>query len=109
MDVVAPLAANGQPAVLAEPSQSALHYPAMSPQSFPALNPLARSPALAATPTEYCLALLVIVRLVRMQLPRPQSGRPQGRLTGLIASTNSANTSESWLLAPMSTNASGMP
>lgn len=40
MDVVATLVANGQPAVLAEPGQSALHYPAVPPQPFTAVYPL---------------------------------------------------------------------
>jgi hypothetical protein len=61
MDVVAPLIANREPAVLREPGQCALHYPPMPPQLLCALNSLSRYPALDATLSQGFFALVVIV------------------------------------------------
>ena len=44
MDVRPTLVADGQAAVLGEPSQRSLHHPAVPPESLAALDPLACDP-----------------------------------------------------------------
>src|SRR5688572_12766466 len=68
MDVVAPLIADGESAVLRKPSQCALHYPPMPPQLLAALNPLSRYPAPDATLSKDFFALVVIVGFVGVKL-----------------------------------------
>jgi hypothetical protein len=57
MDVVAPLIADGESAVLRKPGQRALHYPPVPPQLLAAFNPLSRYPAPYATLSEGFFAL----------------------------------------------------
>jgi hypothetical protein len=61
MDVVAPLIANREPAVLRKPGQCALHYPPMPSQRLCALNSLSRYPALDGALSQGFFALVVIV------------------------------------------------
>jgi hypothetical protein len=63
MDVVTPLIANREPAVLSKPGQCALHYPPVPSQLLGALYALSRYPALYPAPSQGSLALLVIVGL----------------------------------------------
>ena len=68
MDVVAPLIANREPAVLSKSSQCALHHPSVSPQLLGALYPLPCYSALYPTSSQSSLALLIIVGFVGVQL-----------------------------------------
>ena len=61
MDVLTPLIANREPAVLSKPGQCALHYPPVPPQLLAALNSLSRYAALDGTLSERFFATFVIV------------------------------------------------
>ena len=61
MDVVTPLIADGEPAVLRKPGQCALHNPPVPTQLLAALNSLSRYPAPDATLSQGFFALVVIV------------------------------------------------
>src|SRR5687768_1838382 len=86
MDVVAPLIADREPAVLGKPGQCALHYPAVSPQLLAALYALSCYTALYPAPSQDSLTLLIIVGFVGVHLlgtfPRPA---PTGTLDGLYS------------------------
>src|SRR5918996_4646 len=70
MDVLTPLIANREPAVLRKPGQCALHYPPVPSQLLAALYALSCYTALYAAPSQGSLALLVIVGLVGVKLLR---------------------------------------
>jgi hypothetical protein len=84
MDVVTPLIANREPAVLRKPGRCPLHYPPVSSQLLAALYALSCYAALYPAPSQGSLALLVVVGLVGMMLlgtlPRSASS---GTLDGL--------------------------
>jgi hypothetical protein len=86
MDVVAPLIANREPAVLRKPGQCALHYPPVPTQLLGALYAPSCYTALYAAPSQSFLALLVVVSFVSMQLLRtlPRSA-PARTLDGLYS------------------------
>jgi hypothetical protein len=75
MDVVAPLIADREPAVLRKPGKRALHNPSVSTQLRAALYALSCYAALYPTPSQSSLALSVVVGFVGVQLlgtfPRP--------------------------------------
>jgi hypothetical protein len=64
MDVLTPLIANREPAVLRKPGQCALHYPPMPSQLLAVLYALSCYTAFYPAPSQSSLALLVIVGLV---------------------------------------------
>ena len=82
MDVVTPLIANREPAVLRKPSQCALHYPPVPSQLLCALYALSCYTALYPAPSQGSLALLVVVGFVGVKLlgtlPRSASGTLDG-------------------------------
>ena len=86
MDIVAPLIADREPAVLRKPGQCTLHHPPVLPQLLAALYPLSCYPALYPAPSQSSLALFVGVSFVGLQLlgtfPRPT---PTGTLDGLYS------------------------
>jgi hypothetical protein len=61
MDVLAPLIANREPAVLSKPGKCALHNPPVSPLLLAALYPLPCYTALYAASSQSSLAIVVIV------------------------------------------------
>ena len=75
MDVVAPLIANCEPAVLRKPGQCALHNPPVTSQLLAALYALSCYTALYPALSQGSFALFVVVGFVGMQLlgtlPRP--------------------------------------
>src|ERR671913_1356969 len=68
VDVVPALIANCEPAVLRKPGQCALHNPPMWPQLLAALYALPSYTALYPASSQGCLALLIIVGFVGVQL-----------------------------------------
>jgi hypothetical protein len=110
MDVVAPLIANRESAVVGKPGKCALHNPSVSSQLLAALYALSCYTALYPAPSQGSLALLVIVGLVGVKLlgPLPWSA-PRGRLMVSIVSISSSKTIESWTFAALSITQSGMP
>ena len=82
MDVVAPLIADSEPAILRKPGQCALNYPPVPPQLLAALNSLSRYAALDGTLSKGFFALFVIVGFVGMKLvgtlPRSATGTLDG-------------------------------
>ena len=82
MDVVTPLIANREPAVLRKPGQCPLHYPPVPPQLLAALYALSGYTALYPAPSQDSLALLVIVGFVGVKLvgtlPRSATGTLDG-------------------------------
>src|SRR5918994_5318494 len=82
VDIVAPLVADREPAVLRKPRQCPLHHPPVSSQLFAALYPLPGYAALDAPLPQGPSALLVVVGLVGVQLlrtlPRPATGALYG-------------------------------
>ena len=82
MDVLAPLIADGEPAVFREPAQCTLHYPPMPPQLLCALNSLSCYPAFDGTLSQSFFALFVIVGFVGVKLlgtpPRSATGSLDG-------------------------------
>src|SRR5215207_2811483 len=92
MDVVAPLVADREPAVLRKPGQCALHHPPVPTQLAAALYALSCYAALYPALSQGSFAFSIVVGFVGMQLlgtlPRPS---PTGTL------------------AALSTTASGMP
>jgi hypothetical protein len=82
MDVVTPLIANREPAILRKPGQCALHNPPVPSQLLAALYALSCYAALYPAPSQGCLALLVIVGLVGVKLvgtlPRSATGSLDG-------------------------------
>jgi hypothetical protein len=110
MDVVSPLVANREPAVLRKPGQRALHYPPVSAQLFRTLHTLSGYASLDASLLQGLRTLLVIVGFVGVQLLRtlPRAALP-GRLIDSMESKSCAKTVESWTLAALSITASGMP
>lgn len=64
MDIVAPLVANREPAILRKPPQCALHNPPVTPQLLAALLALSCYPALDGTPSQGFFALFVVVGFV---------------------------------------------
>ena len=82
MDVVTPLIANREPAVLGKPGQCALHYPPVPSQLLAALYALSCYTALYPAPSQGSLALLVIVGFVGVKLlgtlPRSATGTLDG-------------------------------
>jgi hypothetical protein len=109
MDVVAPLIANREPAILRKPCQCALHNPPMPPQLLAALYALSCYPALDGTLSEGFFALFVVVGLSACSFSGRFLGLPRGRLMGSMASMSSSKTIESWTLAAVSITQSGMP
>ena len=85
MDVVAPLIANREPAVLRKPSQCALHYPPVPSQLLCALYALSCYTALYAAPSQGSLALLVVVGLVGVKLVGALPWSATGTLDGLYS------------------------
>src|SRR5829696_2118285 len=86
VDVVAPLIANRESAVVGKPGKCALHNPSVSSQLLAALYALSCYTALYPTPSQGSFALLVIVSFVSMQLLRtlPRSA-PARTLDGLYS------------------------
>jgi hypothetical protein len=110
VDVVPALIANCEPAVLRKPGQCALHNPPMSPQLLAALYALPSYTALYPASSQGCLALLIIVGFVGVQLlGTPPRSLPLGRLIGSTASMSSSKAIESWTFAAVSITASGTP
>jgi hypothetical protein len=68
MDVVAPLIADREPAVLRKPGQCALHNPPVSPQLLAALYALSCYTALYPASSQSSFALFVVVSFVGMHL-----------------------------------------
>lgn len=86
MDVVAPLIADREPAVLRKPGQCPLHHPPVSSQLLAALYALSCYTALYPAPSQSSLALLIIVGFVGMQLlGTPPRSSPTGTLDGLYS------------------------
>src|SRR5215204_3224098 len=85
MDVVPPLIADGEPAVLRKPSQCALHHPPVPPQLLAALHSLSRYPAPDGTLPEGFFALFVIVSFVGVKLVGTLSRSATGTLDGLYS------------------------
>src|SRR5215204_6553738 len=85
MDVVTPLIANREPAVLRKPAQCALHNPPVSPQLLAALNSLSCYPAPDGTLPEGFFALFVVVSFVSVKFLGPLSRSATGSLDGLYA------------------------
>src|SRR3712207_4431023 len=85
MDVVTPLIANREPAVLRKPGQRALHYPPVPSQLLAALYALSCYTALYPTSSQCFLALVVVVGFVGVHLlgtlPRPATGTLDGVYT----------------------------
>jgi hypothetical protein len=111
VDVVAPLIANRESAVLGKPGKCALHNPSVSSQLLAALYALSCYTALYPPPSQGSFALLVVVSFVSacsfsgrfLGLPLP------GRLMGSTASMSSSKTIESCTLAAVTITASGTP
>jgi hypothetical protein len=82
MDVVTPLIANREPAVLRKPGQCALHYPPMPSQLLAALYALCCYTAFYPAPSQGSLALLVIVGLVGVKLVGTLPWSATGTLDG---------------------------
>src|SRR5829696_800346 len=78
MNVVTPLIADREPAVLRKPGQCPLHYPPVPPQLLATLYALSCYTALYPAPSQGSLALLVVVGFVGVQLlgtlPRSATG-----------------------------------
>jgi hypothetical protein len=85
VDVLTPLIANREPAVLRKPSQCALHYPPVPSQLLAALYALSCYTALYPAPSQSCLALFVIVGFVGMQLLGTLSRSATGTLDGFYS------------------------
>ena len=87
VDVLAPLIADREPAVLRKPGKCALHNPPVSSQLLAALYALSCYTALYPTFPQSPFALLVIVSFVGMQLlgtlPRPSPTRTLDGLYGV--------------------------
>ena len=66
MDVLPPLVADREPAVLRKPGQRALHNPPMSTQLLAALYALSCYTALYPAPSQGSFALVVVVGFVGM-------------------------------------------
>lgn len=79
MDIVAPLIADREPAVLRKPSQRSFHNPPVTSQLLVALYALSCYTALYPTLSQGSFALFVVVGFVGMQLlgtfPRPAPAR----------------------------------
>src|SRR5215217_9656536 len=86
MDVVTPLIANREPAVLRKPAQCALHNPPVSPQLLAALDSLSRYPAPDGTLPKGFFALFVVVSFVGVKLVGALPRSATGRLMGSTAS-----------------------
>jgi hypothetical protein len=84
MDVVAPLVADREPAVLRKPGQCALHHQPVSSQLLAALNALPGYAALDTALSQRSFAFSIVVCFVGMQLlgTLPRSA-PTGTLDGL--------------------------
>src|SRR5215208_742032 len=82
MDIVPPLIANREPAILRKPCQCALHYPPVAPQLLAALLALSCYPALDGTLSQGFFALFVVVGFVGVKLlgalPRSTTGTLDG-------------------------------
>jgi len=85
MDVVTPLIANREPAVLRKPGQCTLHYPPVPSQLLAALCALSCYAALYPAPSQGSLALLVIVGLVGVKLLGPLPWSATGTLDGFYS------------------------
>src|SRR5215212_9097527 len=85
MDVVTPLIANREPAVLRKPGQRALHYPPVPTQLLAALYALPCYTALYPAPSQGSLALLVIVGFVGVELLRTLPRSATGTLDGFYS------------------------
>jgi hypothetical protein len=87
MDVVSPLVANREPAVLRKPGQRPLHYPPVSAQLFRTLHTLSGYASLDASLLQGLRTLLVIVGFVGVQLlrtlPRAASAGTLDRFYGV--------------------------
>ena len=82
MDVLTPLIANREPAVLRKPAQCPLHYPPVPSQLLGALYALSCYPVLYPALSQDSLALFVIVGFVGVKLvgtlPRSATGTIDG-------------------------------
>jgi hypothetical protein len=86
MDVVTPLIADGEPAVLGKPGQCALHNPAVPTQLLAALNSLSCYTTLYPAPSQGSFALFVIVSFVGVKLVGTLSrSAPTRTLDGLYS------------------------
>jgi hypothetical protein len=110
MDVVAPLVADREPAVLRKPGQCALHHPPVSSQLLAALNALPGYAALIPRFLNAPLHFLSSYALSACSFSGRFLGLPlPGPLMGSTASMSSSKTIESWTFAALSITASGMP
>jgi hypothetical protein len=113
VNVLAPLIADREPAVLRKPGQCALHDPPVSSQLLAALYALSCYTALYPTfpQSPFALLVVVVVSFVGMQSFSGRSlGLPlPGRLMGSTASMSSSKSIESWVLAAVRIAASGIP
>jgi hypothetical protein len=113
VDVVAPLIADREPAVLRKPGQRALDNPPVPPQSLARVDSASGDAWGYAPLSQGLSATREVVSLICVELlgtlPRSVPGRPRGRLIGSMLSTASSRTLESWTFAAVSTTASGMP
>src|SRR3712207_5818238 len=83
VDVVPPLIANREPAVLGKPGQCALHNPPVPPQFLAVLYALSCYPTLDGTLSEGFFTLFVVVSFVGVQLLWTLSRSTTGTLDGL--------------------------
>ena len=83
VDVVPPLTANREPAVLGKPGQCALHNPPVPPQLLAVLYALSCYPTLDGTLSEGFFTLFVVVSFVGVQLLWTLSRSTTGTLDGL--------------------------
>ena len=86
VDVVPPLIANREPAVLGKPGQCALHNPPVPPQLLAVLYALSCYPTLDGTLSEGFFTLFVVVSFVGVQLLWTLSRSTTGTLDGLYGS-----------------------
>src|SRR5215217_3706968 len=85
MDVLTPLIANREPAVLRKPGQCPLYYPPVPPQLLAALYALSCYTVLYPAPSQGSLALLVIVGFVGVKLVGTLPWSATGTLDGFYS------------------------
>ena len=92
-----------------QPGMRALDHPAVAPEPVIALDALAGDAILDASVLEVGTASRIVVALVRMQLVGPAARPARFSAHSRRESTSPSNTTQSWRLAPVTQNISGMP
>src|SRR5262245_61933236 len=86
MHSLQPLITNPQSPITVEPTPSALHHPAMAPQSFTTISPFASDPHFDPSLADCAATTRIVIAFVRMpfvrSLARPAGG-PFNRFNGV--------------------------